>query len=99
MGALTPTLHADPQLPCPPPCPVPDGLYVYLLLKSPGPVQCTPGPPACPPLLCEQAWGGEWRGVGQVPSLLVSFLGVAPTPTQRCNWLPHSCFLSGETQK
>ena len=98
VGALTPTLHADPQLPCPPPCPVPGGLYVYFLLKSPGPVRCAPGPPARPPLLCEQAWGGERRGAGQVLSLLVSFPGVAPTPTQRCNWLPHSCALSGRVR-
>ena len=48
--------------------------------------------------------GGDQSGMGredgQVPLfLLVSFLGVAPTPTQCCNWLPHSCFLRGESQK
>ena len=48
--------------------------------------------------------GGDQPGMGredgQVPLfLLVSFLGVAPTPTQCCNWLPHLCFLRGESQK
>lgn len=66
--------------------------------------------PSCPqppegrrelPLLCAQVgttpgWGGR---MGRCLSfLLVSFLGVAPTPTQCCNWLPRCAFSEGRVR-